>query len=320
MTHFDVFNGDADGIFARHQLRLATPVSQVTLITGVKRDNALLARVPVTATASIHVFDVSYDKNADAAEALLAAGATLVYFDHHRATRARAHAGLLAHIDTAADQCTSLIVDRVLGGRSHRWAIAAAFGDGLTRVAEKLATAAALDHVARAQLRELGELFNYNAYGESEADLFFRPADLAAHILPFADPFVFMAETTILARLRAGYAADMRAAIGFRAEYADDTVALFCLPDLASARRVSGVFANHLADTHPTRAHAVLTPVNGGGLTVSLRAPRVAQSSADVVATHFGGGGRAGAAGIDGFAVADIARLIAKMQSVYAKR
>jgi len=37
MKYIDVFNGDADGICALHQLRLAEPVES-TLVTGVKRD------------------------------------------------------------------------------------------------------------------------------------------------------------------------------------------------------------------------------------------------------------------------------------------
>ena len=40
----DVFNGDADGICALHQLRLAAPADS-ELVTGVKRDIALLERV-----------------------------------------------------------------------------------------------------------------------------------------------------------------------------------------------------------------------------------------------------------------------------------
>jgi hypothetical protein len=43
---YDVFNGDADGICALHQLRLANPRDAV-LLTGVKRDIALLQRVPL---------------------------------------------------------------------------------------------------------------------------------------------------------------------------------------------------------------------------------------------------------------------------------
>ena len=40
MQIYDVFNGDADGICALIQLRLAEP-ADTTLITGVKRDTAL---------------------------------------------------------------------------------------------------------------------------------------------------------------------------------------------------------------------------------------------------------------------------------------
>ena len=35
MRYFDVFNGDADGICALHQLRLADPLDS-TLVTGLK--------------------------------------------------------------------------------------------------------------------------------------------------------------------------------------------------------------------------------------------------------------------------------------------
>lgn len=39
---YDVFNGDADGICALHQLRLARPRPEAQLVTGVKRDIRLL--------------------------------------------------------------------------------------------------------------------------------------------------------------------------------------------------------------------------------------------------------------------------------------
>ncbi|MGB0765140.1 MAG: DHH family phosphoesterase, partial [Luminiphilus sp.] len=44
MTHFDVFNGDADGICALLQLRQAD-ARPSQLVTGVKRDISLLERV-----------------------------------------------------------------------------------------------------------------------------------------------------------------------------------------------------------------------------------------------------------------------------------
>ena len=69
-THIiDVFNGDADGICALHQLRLAQPASS-TLITGVKRDIALLRQVPPQAGIQVNVFDISLDANIDALQTL----------------------------------------------------------------------------------------------------------------------------------------------------------------------------------------------------------------------------------------------------------
>ena len=49
MSHYDVFNGDADGLCALQQLRLHTPVDNAILITGVKRDISLLQRVEAQA-------------------------------------------------------------------------------------------------------------------------------------------------------------------------------------------------------------------------------------------------------------------------------
>ncbi|RUM38930.1 MAG: acetyltransferase, partial [Desulfobulbus sp.] len=42
MITYDVFNGDADGICALHQLRLHDPRPDAHLVTGVKRDICLL--------------------------------------------------------------------------------------------------------------------------------------------------------------------------------------------------------------------------------------------------------------------------------------
>ena len=62
-TFYDVFNGDADGICALHQLRLAAPCTSV-LITGAKRDIALLERVQAQAGDVVTVLDISMARNA----------------------------------------------------------------------------------------------------------------------------------------------------------------------------------------------------------------------------------------------------------------
>jgi len=83
-VYIDVFNGDADGICALHQLRLANPVPS-RLITGVKRDISLLKNVEVEPGDQVTVLDISLDKNRDDLIRLLEQGARVLYFDHHYA-------------------------------------------------------------------------------------------------------------------------------------------------------------------------------------------------------------------------------------------
>ena len=62
MRYFDVFNGDADGICALHQLRLADPVDS-QLVTGLKRDIELLKTVPARDGDVVTVLDLSLDQS-----------------------------------------------------------------------------------------------------------------------------------------------------------------------------------------------------------------------------------------------------------------
>ena len=57
-----VFNGDADGIFALVQLRLAKP-DQAKLVTGVKRDIQLLKQVAAQVNDTVTVLDISLQKS-----------------------------------------------------------------------------------------------------------------------------------------------------------------------------------------------------------------------------------------------------------------
>jgi hypothetical protein len=171
MAHFDVFNGDADGICALHQLRLAVP-RETTLVTGTKHDIALVERTHAQSGDTMTVLDLSFDTNRGALEPLLAKGIEIEYFDHHYAGEVPPYRNLRAHIDTTANVCTSVLVDRHLGGRFRRWAIVAAWGDNLPETALALARDLDLSDDETEQLRELGEAMNYNAYGDSVDVLF----------------------------------------------------------------------------------------------------------------------------------------------------
>lgn len=318
MRFIDVFNGDADGICALHQLRLADP-TQAALVTGVKRDIRLLDRVTAEAGDSITVLDISLDSNRTGLQQLLAAGAKVHWFDHHFAGDIPPDAGLYAMIDTAPDVCTSVLVDRHLRGRFRPWAVVAAFGDGLKAVGQRLAFEANLSGQDTEVLASLGNCLNYNAYGESVEDLWFAPADLYREIHAFVDPLAFVRESDIFRRLDEGYRQDMAAAQSLRPLRKTDSGAVYLMPAEPWARRAIGVFANQLAQAQPARAHALLSPNSGGGYTVSVRAPLARPSGADDLCRQFpGGGGRKAAAGINRLSADELDRFVEKFGHAFA--
>ena len=80
--NFDVFNGDADGICALHQFRLAYPV-RAELVSGVKRDIKLLEKVQARSGDRVSVFNISMAANRPSLPNLLNLGVHVIYFDHH---------------------------------------------------------------------------------------------------------------------------------------------------------------------------------------------------------------------------------------------
>ncbi|MDH5571942.1 MAG: acetyltransferase, partial [Gammaproteobacteria bacterium] len=193
MAHYDVFNGDADGICALQQLRLATPITS-QLITGVKRDIQLLRQVTVTQDDTVTVLDISLDKNRDDVLRIIESGARIEYFDHHYAGDLPEHAALTTHIDTSANTCTSMLVNQFLQGKYVNWAIAGAYGDNLYDSADLMADDQGLSKAQRELLKELGTYLNYNGYGASLDDLYFTPDVLYKKVSPYADPFDFIAK------------------------------------------------------------------------------------------------------------------------------
>lgn len=125
--NIDVCNGDADGLCSVVQWRLNTP-RKSRLITGLKRDIALLEHVQAVHGDSVLVCDISMKRNLQPLMNLLSAGVSVRYFDHHHVDEIPVHPLLEAHIDFDSRSCTSLLVDQHLGGRFQAWAIVGAFG------------------------------------------------------------------------------------------------------------------------------------------------------------------------------------------------
>ncbi len=319
MAAIHVFNGDADGICSLQQLQLSEPcqspsgaTSEPTLVTGVKRDIALVRRVSAEPGDTVTVLDISFDKNRDACLELLERGVSVRYFDHHFPGDIPSHPRLSVHIETLPDKGTSLLVDEYLGGAQRAWAVVGTFGDNFDEAARRAAEPLGLGDADLGVLRELGILINYNSYGERVEDLHFAPAALFRTLAPYADPLAFAREDPAFERLQNGYRDDMALARSAELVQPGPKHSYVVLPAEPWARRVGGVYANELAQAEPEHAHALLTARADGGYVVSVRAPLATRDGADALCRQFDtGGGRKAAAGINLLPAEEMDRFIA---------
>ena len=300
--HYDVFNGDADGIIALLQLRLAEPMKS-QLITGVKRDIQLLEQVVEKGNAtSVTVLDVSLQKNITALNTLLEQQIPIFYCDHHQSGDVPQSSYLTSLINLDSEMCTSLLINQHLKGQFQTWAIAGAFGDNMTKRAMALSHQSGLSSSQITFLKELGTLVNYNGYGASLADLNIAPVELFQILLTYANPFDLLDDTSsVFYQLKTGYEQDRAQLKNIKATFESEDYEVFLLPNAAWARRISGDFGNQLANQNPDKAFAVFTlNENQTDYTVSVRAPLNRREGADEVCNQFAtGGGRRAAAGVN---------------------
>jgi single-stranded DNA-specific DHH superfamily exonuclease len=303
-----IFNGDADGICATHQLRLSG-ISSKKLITGVKRDISLLKKIKELKDEQLYVLDIAVEKNLKELNILLSKGCSVIWFDHHVSPEIPIHKNFSNHIDIDPNTNTSLLVSQFLSHKFALWAVVGLFGDNLHLIAERLATELGISKSEQEQLMELGELFNYNGYGGSLNDLHIHPADLLEQIAPYQNPFQFLKDSHLCNQLKIGREEDLNAA-GQALQLAPNVIKF---PNQKWARRVIGIYANRLVQEKPDQAHAVLVANGEGGSTVSVRSPLIGtQSSAEFCQKFPTGGGRIKAAGINNLKDSDIPKFIKK--------
>jgi len=311
MANYDIFNGDADGICSLLQLRLAEP-REAQLVTGVKRDIALLEKIDAKAGDQLTVLDISMRNNANGLEAALSKGASVFYVDHHNPGDIPKHENLFAVIDTRPDICTALLVNKCLNGQFAEWAIVAAYGDNMEGAAEKLGRKINLGRETLSRLKKFGELINYNGYGRSVDDLHYMPDVLFKHLFEYETPTECLIKAPhIFNKLSAGYDDDLANASKTPFKTKTSEGAIVILEDQKWARRISGSYGNALSTQSPDRAHAVLTHNIDKTYTVSVRAPKSRPMGADQLCLKFpSGGGRAAAAGINALPHKDLDKFV----------
>ena len=318
MGDVDIFNGDADGICALVQLRQSDP-RPARLITGIKRDIALVSRANAQRGDRITILDVSFDRNRDGVLEAIESGASIFYCDHHFSGDLPSHPALQTLINTSSGVCTSVLINGYLKSRYSAWAAVGAFGDNLSDTAYEILKSLAYKESEWDLLKKLGTYMNYNSYGMDIADLNWHPADLYRALASFESPLDFVSESPeYFQKLETNYHSDFEKVLSIVPEYTDATVAVYFLPNKSWSRRISGIFSNQLANEAPSRAHAVLTERNEGDFLVSVRAPISNRKGADILCRQFvTGGGRSAAAGIDHLPAEEVDKFIQKFSLAY---
>mgnify|MGYP001207069058 FL=1 len=152
----------------------------------------------------------------------------------------------------------------------------------------------------------MGELINYNSYGETKKDLYYSPESLYRSIQPFSDPLEFFHSSGELVKLREGFLNDMELAEAILPERNCIAGRIYIFPNEAWCRRVCGIFINKLAREEPYLAHSLLVERQDGTFRISVRAPLAKPYGAEKLCIKFAGGGRAMAAGINDLAPEEV--------------
>ena len=306
MTNYDVFNGDTDGIFAWHQLRLAHPRDAI-LVTGVKRDVGLVGRVEAGEGDLVTVLDVSHAKNRKDVQKLLDSGATVEYFDHHDPGELIEHPNITYHINTEPNVSTGLIVNSHVNGKNRLWSIATAFGDNHVDLAMNMAKSENLTEEQIIFLKQIGLVVNYNSYGQTVEDLFFSPEEIAKAVKACGtDIFRFTEQSDIFPTLLEHFSADMSSAECQEPYSISDNAVIYTLPNRAWTHRVMGSFGNHLVATNKDLACAIAVLNSDGTYRISVRSSLNNPYGAGDLCKKFRGGGREKAGGVNNLEASEL--------------
>jgi hypothetical protein len=168
-----------------------------------------------------------------------------------------------------------------------------------------------------AQLRECGELMNYNAYGQTLADLHYSPLEILEVMSRFDSPLAMLAETTLIESLRSKYREDLQQALAVEPRYPY----VYVLPEAPWSRRIIGELANTRIRQAPDRPVAIALETDDNAYVVSVRSPATSSVSALALCQDFAtGGGRVRAAGINRLPADHLSDFVLRFHQHYGVR
>lgn len=271
----DVCIGDANGLCSLLQWRLHQPKQSSTLAL-LGHESRLDGLVHSRAGGDVLLCEIPMQANRSTLMQLLDSGAQIQYLSHQIGDEPLWHPQLQYIEDAPQDRCTSLMVDRILDGRYRQWALVGAYGKHCNAQADKLAASNGLSAHARTQLRELGELINYNACSVDGKNACIPAVELYSVMSGYQQAMDFLQSEPVVGELESVRREDLARAVQIAPYWQDAHASVYVLPNAPWAHRVASGFGKHISAKEPTRAHAFLRPAANGSFMTRVHAARSA--------------------------------------------
>jgi hypothetical protein len=156
-------------------------------------------------------------------------------------------------------------------------------------------------------LKQIGLVVNYNSYGQTVADLFFPPEEIAKAVKACgSDVFRFTEQSDIFPTLLENFSADMSSAVCQEPYSISDNAVIYTLPNEGWTHRIMGSFSNHLVSTNKDLACAIAVLNSDGTYRISVRSSINNPYGAGDLCKKFSGGGREKAGGVNNLNASEI--------------
>lgn len=266
------FNGDADGICSALQFLMSGHEIK-NFVTGPKRSHDLIQVSQVElSNLNIVACDIELDKNFSHVLTALQNSCLIKWFDHHGSqdieNKLCEYKNFISYIDTSRDTNTSLIVFNYIKNiKLIKWVIVGLFGDNIRNTALNYCHRLNLSEDEIYQLSEIGELINYNSYGENIESLLINPIEILNELKNFEEPILFYNEAQIIHSIKKQYLEDFETA----KNYLTNNSNIILLPNANWSRRIYGIFGNWLLRTNKNCIFAILVEFDQEHYMVSIR-------------------------------------------------
>ena len=181
-----------------------------------------------------------------------------------------------------------------------------------------MSLAEGLDALQTKLLKEIGLSINYNSYGKTENDLFFRINDVVNMVEDCGKDVFNIAKHEIFLKLLESFNSDMSTALCQAPYSINEKGVIYIFPDEPWSHRILGAFSNHLVNVNKNSACAIAVENSDKTYRISVRSSLNNPYGAGNLCKIFRGGGREKAGGIDDLEESDLPKFKEQFERAFS--